>query len=279
MGSDNISGGGNNNNLLIVAIVVVILSAVAFFVVLGLNKNILLAPETGTAQVDIIKNVRLTMSLSDINFGAGFIANPAGTTLDTQTAVHITPAGSWLQSDGVTDVLFQQMGFIVENDGNVDVDMNLRVLTEVSCPSGCWLTPGLSATNALLNYKVRNCGDAPTMGTEDCRTDPLGVATVTPVDVTVDDDTITPAETCTPGTTSDFLASGSFDTFIAMPFIGGANPDDWICDKFRFTPDEDEIRIDLELFLPEDITPTDGIPTVNTLELTVAEDLTADTDD
>jgi len=279
-------GDGRGNGLLVWAVVAAVLSVVAFLMVSGTFKAISLAPETGTASVDIVKTIRLTMSLDTINFGAGYIALPGGTTLDTQNVSnnHTDPDNSWLDVNDVP-VEFQAMGFVVENDGNVDVDMNLRVLTEVSCASGaavgggdCWLTTGLSATKATLDYKVRNCGNATSMaGVEDCRTDPLGLATVTPADTTVDAEATNSLVTCAMGAGSDFETAGGFNVYIPVPEIL-IDSDDWICDKFRYTPDEDEIRIDLKLFLPADIEPTAGVPAVNTLELTVGEDLTVGDD-
>ena len=266
---------GNDNTLLIIAIVAVVLSAVGFLMVSGLLNDIInLAPATGVAQVDIIKVTRLNMAVSAVDFDAGYIDNPGGgTTLRSESTSHIAPANSWLDITGVP-VVFQQLGFIVENDGNTDVDMNLRVIDEVSCAFGCWLTPGASAIDATLNYKVRNCGVAGQMGSDDCRTDASALVIPTLSDATAD-----AAASCTTDALSDFAGAGGFGVYIPIPEFPTVNTNDWVCDNFDFNPTTDEIRIDLELFLPEDITPTAGTPAQNTLELTVAEDLTPGGDD
>jgi hypothetical protein len=218
--------GGDDNALLVVAIVAVAVSVIAFFVVSGAFKNIQLAPDAdeGIAQINVIENIQIDFTFDTLDFGVGYINPGAGSVvLDTSTGTDDT---DWLDS-GALVIDIPNEGFIMENIGNVDLDIDLSMDTLTDT----WLVPGPSVTSAVLRYQVTNCNTA------DCS---MAGAT--------NDDTIAG---CTIG--PDL---GAFATFQVVDEVA---PGDHVCDPLTSANAQDEVRIDLELTIPEDITPTGGI--------------------
>jgi hypothetical protein len=308
---------GNDNVLMVISIIAVVVAAIGFFMVSG-TINVMLAPSaTGTADVEIVENARLSMAVGGIDFspGAGccYVNDPIQVVLQTDDLTQPrTPMTGWKEVVADADVVFQQLGFVVENIGNVNVDMNLFSQKKVSgdptdadCIAGnCWLEYGPDDTPATLEYIVRNCGvstemvEDDTITSIDCRDDPADVADPTFPDdwvdrscaagtePCVDDDTQAPTRAaCITSTVlggypidSDFFLAGGFNNYITIPEAVPVPDDHWVCDDYSYQPYADEIRIDLRLTLPDDIAPTTSGAVTNTIELTVVKDTTQDDD-
>jgi len=232
---------GNDNTLMIIAVVAVILSAIAFFVVLGLNKDIQLAPATGeegTAQVEIIQNVQIDTTFDTIDFLSGFVNPGSGSVaIVSDSGLAVT---DWLDQFSVPIIVLDR-GFVIENIGNVDLDVD----TQLEDPLDTWLPPGPSTTSATLDYKIRVCDTIGVVGDEaDC-------TYTTQFDAVAD--TLRSCSTFNAGTTPD--------VYETLPVVGDTPAIDDSCDRLEFENTQDEMRLDLRLTLPEDIAPTTGAVT------------------
>ena len=245
----------NNNILLVFAIIVAIVSAVAFFVVLNLNKAILLAPATGeegTARVEIVQNARVNITYDFINFSRGYI-NPGSGRLILDSNGTDTPYANWISTGPPGPppgpITLPDKGFVIENLGNVNLDLDVQLETAINT----WLPPGPSTSPANLSYKVSNCDTTIPVVATDAYCQYIGSA---PGDVP---DT---AAACT------FNVGSTARVYAPLAVVGGPSPLNQTCDTFFFDDTRDEIRLDLELRLPQDILPT-AVPANNRIILDI----------
>jgi hypothetical protein len=234
----------DGSTLLIVAVITLVVTAVAFLLILGLDKDIRLAPE-GTATVEIESNLAIEVTVFTIDWGTSFVTPGAPATLETFGATIV----GW--QDGSAP-LTPDRGFVIENTGNENIKLDMQLQD----PLDTWLTPGPSTTSATLGVRVNNCFDVEVTGV-------VGMATgncANPGEqVIVDDDGST---SCTiynavPGFTENTLTP--IDETLLQ-----------VCDTMLFADDSDELRVDLELVLPEDIASSGGAPDVNQLILSIS---------
>ena len=227
-----------NKTLLVIAIIVLIASAIGFFMVFGLNKNILLAPvtgEEGNVTIDIIQNTRIDTTFFLINFSRGFI-NPGSGTLTLDSNGTGLPITNWLD-EASNPITLLDRGFVIENIGNIDLTLGVQLQDTVDF----WLPFGPSSVSATLEYKLSNCDTtlpALTNGSDCTYTTQFDPGPA-------GDDIDAACSTFNVGTIADIYETISTTL-------------DATCDVFEFENAKDEVRLDLELVLPEDIAPTVG---------------------
>ena len=211
---------GNDNTLLIIAVIVLIASVIGFFIVLGLNKNIQLAPavgEEGTAQVEIIQNIRIDTTVALINFGVGFV-NPASGPLTLYSNHSGIAFTNWLDSTSTPIILLDE-GFVVENTGNIDINMTANMETALDT----WLPPGPGGS-VTLDYSVKNCDTTtPNVLTDDDCT------YATQISATADTD-----PSCSFPTVTTPL--GVYTTIPVTPTVS------FTCNRLEFEDTKDELR-------------------------------------
>jgi hypothetical protein len=232
------ASGGDDSGMLWIAVITVIVSAVAFFMVSGTFKDIRLSPATGeegTAQVEVIVNAKIDLTFTLIDFLSGYVNPGAGSVvLTSDSGAAIT---DWLDIGG-TPITVLDRGFVIENIGNSDLDIDTQLETDMDT----WLPPGLTTISATLDYKIRNCDTtAPIVADADC-------SYTTQFDAVADTD---PAcTTFNVGTPAD-----TYEPIAVSPAIDDS------CDLFESENTKDEMRLDVRLTLPEDILPTGGVVT------------------
>ena len=228
---------GNDNTLLIIAIIAVVLSAVGFLMVSGLLNDIIsLAPATGeegTAQVQVIQNAKIDLTFTLIDFLSGYV-NPGSVSVALPSDLG-TPVANWLDS-GSSPITVLDRGFVIENIGNVDLDLDTQLETAINT----WLPPGPTAIPATLEYKIRNCDTTIPLPADAVCTYAIPFNPVA--------DTDPACAVFNPGTFVD-----TYETITTAI--------DESCDLFNQENTMDEMRLDVRLTLPEDILPTSGVVT------------------
>ncbi len=221
----------SDNLLVIVAAIAVIVSASALLLQLSnwYAYQVMFAPadDEGTASVQIASNAKIDFTWDTIDWGAGYVT-PGETAawLDTKGG----NAVNWENDGGPIPAVTE--GFILENIGNVDLDLSIGLET----PVDTWLPEG-TTSGATLEYAVTPC--AGTFGT-DCTPGTM-----------IEDDT---SESCLKG--PDLI-----NFWMYQPMPEPPAPAQFVCNPLYFVDTQDEIRIDLQLMLPAGMPPTSGVAT------------------
>jgi len=245
--------------ILVLAVIAALVSAISAGMLWGTASNIqrvMLDP--GYADVEIIEDLGIQLDVDAIDWGAGVVeAGFSDAYLDTRTEGvtnwDTSVAGGQAPPQG-------DSGFIVENRGNVALDIRLDSDLAISgtapcAGTTCWLEEGVSGP-ASLEYIVRTCSVAIGAEADNCDAIPAyGQAKHT--------DTDDLSASCT------YVAPVASDTPRSVP-INPAN--EHFCENFLSAGDRDELRIDFNLTLPSDILPTGGSPAQNTINVDVIKD-------
>ncbi|MBU0760842.1 MAG: hypothetical protein KJ600_01960 [Nanoarchaeota archaeon] len=151
-----------DNTLLVITVIAVVVSAVGL--VLTWNsvytfQRIMLSGDEGYVDVSIVENAQLDFTTDMIDWGAGYIPPGDGAeTLDTIVGTASTPIGHWNRASNLPDATSGgddgSGGFIVENIGNIDVDLTLYTSKDAADFIG---GNGAEFQFQLSNYEVGAC--------------------------------------------------------------------------------------------------------------------------
>lgn len=137
--------------VIVVAAIVVTLGSTALILRMGAPVVTGMATESGTAEFNITSVVSIRMVDNLINWGDG--------------AVDAGEDYAWVDSEGnsgndtAAPFTTQSNGLIVENDGNVDVNLTVASSKDAST------FPGGDATNRDFEWKIKNPGTRDNTGT------------------------------------------------------------------------------------------------------------------
>jgi len=226
MANENIVEGGNNNTLLIVAVVVLLASIIGFFIVLGLNKSIQLAPvtgEEGNVTIEIIQNALIDTTFDLINFSNGFV-RPLEVYVSLTSNSTGGPNSGW-RDVGDNPISILDRGFVIENIGNIDLILGVSLEDDFDT----WLPPGGPQGSINVTYFLSNCDSTPGPTVADCE--------YVVAQFNVVDDTAAACSTFNSGTTAR-LYKQIYTT------------NEQVCDVFNFENAQDELRLDINLTLP-----------------------------
>lgn len=247
---------GSDNTLLIIAIIAAVVSAIAAivsFVTIGSFNDwlsISLAPTTANQTIAAV-NITIQENLA-ISFVNDTIVWGTGSVVSGQNFANLTSDGrmdNWqnLTRPNVT------LGFVLENIGNINASLYLKtdknatkfIMFDGTCVENCIPSANVNPDEQeKFRYKVRTCSSLEVGG---CR--PAGAfSTEDTVDACPSIDRPT-------GFTYDTWFNVNASSFTDPPRYLGT----LVCNKLEFSPNRDELRIDINVIVPNDAPSTQTV--------------------